>query len=162
MRIRMDKDVYTFPMRRKRISVEEMSNRGHLLDLPDEILLLIFKELTMVDVLSVLADVHPRLNVLAHDFLYIRHLDLTGVSTMKSRCSDLCPTAEEVLSRLVAKTLPRLHDQVHQMTVESDSIKEIIATGTYPQLCSLSLRRFKENFLDHCLTGIVVDLLHFS
>ena len=100
-------------MRWKRISVEEMSNRGHLLDLPDEILLVILKELTMVDVLSFLADVHPRLNVLAHDFLSIRHLDLTGVSTIKSRCSDLCPTAEEVLSRLVAKTLPRLHSQVH-------------------------------------------------
>ena len=41
MRIRMDKDVYSFPMRWKRISVEEMSNRGHLLDLPDEILLVI-------------------------------------------------------------------------------------------------------------------------
>ena len=114
----------------------------------------------MVDVLSFLADVHPRLNVLAHDFLSIRHLDLTGVSTIKSRCSDLCPTAEEVLSRLVAKTLPRLHSQVHQMTVESDSIKESIAAGTYPQLYSISLRHFQEEFLRHCLTGLVVDLLH--
>ena len=137
-----------------------MSNRGHLLDFPDEILILIFKELTMVDVLSFLADVHPRLNVLGHDFLYIRHLDLTGLSTIKSRCSDLCATAEEVLSRLVAKTLPRLHGQVHQMTVESDSIKETIAAGTYPQMYSMSLRHFKEEFLRHCLTGIVVDLLH--
>ena len=137
-----------------------MSNRGHLLDLPDEILLIIFKELPMVDVLSFLADVHPRLNALAHDFLYVRRLDLTGVSTIKSRCSDLCPTADEVLSRLVTNTLPRLHSQVHQMTVESDSIKEIIAAATYPQLYSMSLRHFKEEFLLHRLTGIVVDLLH--
>ena len=162
MRMRMDDDVYIFSMRWKGISVREMSNRGHLLDLPDEILLLIFKKLTMVDVLSFLADVHPRLNGLVHDFLYIRHLDLSGLSAIKSRCTDLCPTAEEALSRLFAKTLPRLHDQVHQMTVESDSMKEIIAAGTYPQLYSLSLRHFKEDFLDHCLTGIVVDLLRFS
>ena len=147
-------------MRWKGISVEDMSTGGHLLDLPDEILLLIFKELPMVDVLSFLADVHPRLHGLAHDFLYIRRLDLTGLSTIKSRCSDLCPTADEVLSRLVAKTLPRLHSQVHQLTVESDSIKEIIAAATYPQLYSMSLRHFEEEFLLHCLTGIVVDLLH--
>jgi hypothetical protein len=140
--------------------VEEMSTGGHLLDLPDEILLLIFKELPTVDVLSFLADVHPRLHGLAHDFLYVRRLDLTGLSTIKSRCSDLCATADEVLSRLVANTLPRLHAQVHQLTVESDSIKEIIAAATYPQLYSLSLRHFKEEFLRHCLTGIVVDHLH--
>ena len=137
-----------------------MSNRGHLLHLPDEILLLIFKQLPMVDVLSFLADVHPRLNGLVHDFLYVRHLDLTDVSTIKSRCTDRCPTAGAVLSRLVTNTLPRLHSQVHQLTVESDSIKEIIAAATYPQLSSMSLRHFNEEFLRHCLTGIVVDVLH--
>ena len=142
-------------MRWKRINVREMSNRSHLLDLPDEILLLIFKELTMVDLLSFLVDAHPRLNGLVHDFLHTRHLDLTGVSTIESRCTDLCPTADEVLSRLVTQTLPRLHSQVHHMTVESDSIKEIIAAATYPQLYSMSLRHFKEEFLRHCLTGIV-------
>ena len=146
-------------MRWKRISVEEMSTAGHLLDLPDEILLLILKELPMVDILSFLADVHPRLHGLAHDFLYIRRLDLTGLSTIKSRCSDLCPTADEVQSRLVTKTLPRLHSQVRHLTVESDSIKEIIAAATYPQLSSLSLRHFQEEFLRHCLTGVVVDHL---
>ena len=160
MRMRTDKDVHMCPTRWKRIRVKEMSNRGHLLELPDEILLLIFKQLPMLDVLSFLAHVHPRLHGLAHDFLYVRRLDLTGVSTIRSRCIDLCPTADEVLSRLVANTLPRLHEQVHQMTVESDSIKQIIAAGTYPQLYSLSLRHFKEEFLGHCLTGIVVDLLH--
>ena len=147
-------------MRWKGSSVAEMSTGADLLQLPDEILLLIFKELPMGDVLSFLTDVHPPLHGLAHDFLDIRRLDLTGLATIKSRCSGLCPTADEVLSPLVTKTLPRLHFQVHRMTVESDSIKEIIAAGTSPQLSSLSLRHFQEEFLRHCLTSIVVDLLH--
>lgn len=41
-------------------------NRAHLLQLPDEILLLIFKALPMGDLLSSLSDVHPRLHGLAH------------------------------------------------------------------------------------------------
>lgn len=151
--MRANKDVDTSLMRCERITEGKMSTSGHLLDLSNEILLLIFEKLTMVDV-------HPRLNGLVHDFLYIRHLDLTGLSTIKSRSSDLCPTAEEVLSHLVAKTLPCFHSQVYQVTVESDSIKEIIAPGPYPQLYSISLRHFKEIILRHYLAGLVVDLRH--
>ena len=129
------------PRRWKEISVEDISNRGHLLALPDEILLLIFKALPMVDVLSPFCPMFIHHDCLASHriFFYIRRLDLTGRSTIPSRCTDLCPTPDEVLLRLVAQTLPRLPSPVHQMNGQSDSIRAIIAAATDPLLSSSSL-----------------------
>ena len=135
-----------------------MNNQLRLPDLPDEILLMILKELPMVDVLYSIADVNQRLNRIAHDSLYIRHLDLTGLMSITSRWNQLFPTDHQVLSRMCEKILPRIHDQVHQLTVEPYAMKDILAAVTYPQLHSLSLRDFHDEVVHHCLTGMIVDL----
>ena len=135
-----------------------MNSQLNLLALPDETLLMILNELPMVDVLYSLADVNRRLNRLAHDSLYIRHLDLTGLATIHSRWNPLFPTDQYVASRMCEKILPRIHDQVHQLTVEPYAMNAILATVNYPQLYSLSLRDFHDEVLHHCLTGMIVDL----
>lgn len=127
-----------------------MSKRGHLFDLPDEILLIIVKELTMLEALCSLADVHPRLTRLVHDFLYIRHLDLTSLTTY----------SEQVSSLLRQKTLPRIRDQVQRMVVEPYSLQDIIGAGSYPQLHSLALRNFKDQDLYQHLKGMFVVTVH--
>jgi hypothetical protein len=54
-------------------------NKNHLniLDLPNEILLIIFNKLHIVDVLYSLVDVIKEFDQLALDPLHIRHLDTT-------------------------------------------------------------------------------------
>ena len=87
-----------------------MNQQHTLLDLSDEILLMILKELPMVDVLYSLADVNRRLNRVVHDSLYIRHLDLTGLTTITSRWNQLFPTDQHVVSRMCEKILSHIHD----------------------------------------------------
>ena len=135
-----------------------MINQLNLLNMPDEILLMILTELNMVDVLYSLADVNRRLNRVAHDSLYIRHLDLRGLTTISARWNQLFPTDQHVVSRICEKILPRIHEQVHQLTVEPYSMKDILAAVNYPQLYSLSLRSFEDEALHQCLTGKCVDI----
>jgi hypothetical protein len=135
-----------------------MSQHQTLLDLCDEILLMIVKELPMVDVLYSIADVNRRLNRVAHDCLYIRRLDLAGLTTITSRWNPLFPTDQHVVSRMCDQILPRIHDHVHQLTLEPYAMKDILAAVNYPQLYSLSLRSFEDEVLHHCLTGRIDDL----
>ena len=55
------------------------NNNLNLLDLPNEILFLIFKELNMVNVLQTFVDINQRLNELVFDPFYIRKLNLTSL-----------------------------------------------------------------------------------
>ena len=89
----------------------------NLLDLPDEILLMIFKELNTVDVLYFVANVNQRLNYITHDYLFVRQLDLTGLSTIKDRCNEHLAD-EQVLSHLCQNILGRIHYQMHRLTLE--------------------------------------------
>ena len=122
---------------------------------------MILKELPMVDVLYSLADVDRRLCRVAHDSLYIRHLDLTGLATINSRWNQLFPTDQHVVSRMCEKILPRIHDQVQQLTVEPYSMKDVLAAVYYPQLYSLSIRSVDDELLHHCLTGMIIDTLGY-
>jgi hypothetical protein len=137
-----------------------MNNQLNLLALPDETLLIILKALPMVDVLYSLADVNRRFNRVVHDSLYIRHLDLTGLTTIHSRWNSLFPTEQQVLSRMCEKILPRIENQVHQLTVEPYAMEDILAAVSYPQLYSLSLQNFAHEVLHHCLTGTIAQILH--
>ncbi|UJR13284.1 hypothetical protein I4U23_000303 [Adineta vaga] len=53
----------------------------------------------------------------------------------------------KVLSKICSNILPRIHDQVHKLTVEQYSMKRILRAANYPQLYSLSLINFEKNVL---------------
>ena len=140
---------------------QEMNMQLNLLDLPDEILLMILKELNMIDVLCSLADVDRRLNRLAHDSLYIRDLDLTGMMKINSRCNQTSSTDHhhQVLLRVCEKILPCIHHHVFKLTVEPYSVKDIFAAVDYPHLYSLSLTNFQVEELHHYVTGMTTMIL---
>lgn len=146
-------------MRSKRIISHNMFTYPQLLDLSYEILLMVFKELTMVDVLHSVSDVNQRFRRIAHDFLYIRQLDLTGLFPIKFQCHNSFATAEQAVSRICEKILRRIHDQVHQMTLECYSMKDILVISNYPRLYSLSLRNIQNEFLHECLKSMFVDFV---
>ncbi|CAF1220065.1 unnamed protein product [Rotaria sordida] len=113
----------------------------------------------MIDVLSSVVDVNRRFRRLVLDSIYIRDLDMTstiGINSLKTSSIDT-----QVISRICSNILPQIHSQVHKLTVEEDSMKQILHAANYPQLYSLSLVNFHEITLHEYLTGdlILRDLL---
>ena len=127
----------------------------NLLDVPDEILFMTIKKLKMVDVFYSLVNVNRRFDRLALDPLYIHDLDMTDTMAINSMNDQTCSINTEDLSRICQQVLPRIHHEVHRLTLEEYSMKEILLPGNYPQLYSLSLLNFTEETLHQTLTGIV-------
>jgi hypothetical protein len=120
-------------------------NKNHhlnMLDLPNEILLIIFNKLSMVDVFYSLVNVCERFDQLAFDPLHIRNLDMTSM-TMKSFFDRLYSVDDQVLDRICENILPRIHHQLNELIIEQHSIQRVLHTLNYPQLYSLTLMNFE-------------------
>ncbi len=139
------------------------SNSTHLnmLDLPNEILLINFKKLNMVDVLCSLVDINQRFDQLVLNPPYIRDLDMT-IMTFKSAIDITFSIDNQVLSRIYEKILPRIYHQVNKLTVEPNSMERILRPMNYPQLYSLTLVNFQEEALYQYLKGILFNLIRFN
>ena len=88
------------------------NNHVKILDLPDEILLIIFQKLEMTDVLSSFANVNSRLFRLAIDPFHVHDLNMT----IKSLNGQISSIDTQALSRICQNILPRIHHQVHKLT----------------------------------------------
>ncbi|CAF1206246.1 unnamed protein product, partial [Rotaria sordida] len=132
----------------------------HILDLPNEILFIIFNKLKTVDALYSLMDINERFDRLVLDALHIHDLDTTNM-TIKSYYDRTFSIDNHVLDRICEKILPQIHHQLNELTVEQNSMERILFTFNYPQLYSLSLVNFQEEILLQYLTGnsILHDLL---
>ncbi len=131
------------------------NNHLNILDLPNEILFIIFNKLNMVDVLYSLVDINERFNRLIFDPLYIRNLDMTIMIT-KALFLHTFSIDNHVLDGICEKILPRIHHQVNKLTVERRSMERVLRSFNYPQLHSLSLVDFPEEMLFQYLTGIKI------
>jgi hypothetical protein len=132
----------------------DTSNNDNLniLDLPDEILLIIFNKLNTIDVFYSLVDVNERFDRLVLNSLHIRNLDTTNM-VIKSYYDRTFSIDNNVLSKISEKILPRIHHQLKELIVEQNSVKHIFLNGNYPQLDSLSLVNFEKEILFQHLTG---------
>ena len=128
------------------------NNQLNILDLPNEILLIIFKKLNMVDVLYSLVDVTQRFNQLIFDPFYIRNLNMTSLR-MKSFYDHTYSIDNEVLERISSNILPRIDDQINELIVEQYSMERVLHTINSPQLYSLTLMDFLEEVLLNYLTS---------
>jgi hypothetical protein len=135
----------------------------NVLDLPDEILFIIFKKLNILDVLYSLVDVNQRFNQLVFDPFYIRNLDITSM-TMKAFFDRTFSIDNHILDKICQNILPRIHHQVKELTIEQHSLTRVLHTINYPQLYSLSLIDFQDKKLVKYLTGIlfIVDFVRFN
>jgi hypothetical protein len=131
-----------------------ISNNKHLniLDLPNEILLIIFNKLNVVDLLYSLVNVTQRFDQLILDPFYIHSLDMTSMK-MKSYFERIYSIDNQVLSRICQNILPRIHHQLNELIVEQHSMELVIHTINYPKLYSLSLIDFQEEILLNYLIG---------
>ncbi len=106
-----------------------------LRDLPDEILMTIFKNLYNFEVLYSLMDVNDRFNTIAHDSMFTSHLRLMTYLSDNSICSLPYP----MLDCLCSQILPEIQHKIKWLDLESSSMKRILCATNYPNLYGLGL-----------------------
>jgi hypothetical protein len=114
----------------------------HLLDLPDEILLLILKKLNNVDVLYSLLDINNgRLNILAQQNTFTNILKIPTIYDYS------------LINRLCIDILPRIHHNVKCFIFDSFCMKRFLLATDYPNLTELKILHFKQKFALGYLTS---------
>ena len=132
----------------------------HLLDLPNEILFLIFKKLDNVDVLYSLLDINnQRLDILAHQQIFSTILNFVSTSDIND---DISSIPNSMLDRFCVSILPRVHENVKSLIIEPMSMERILCAGAYPNLTELKVFNFNKEFVSrHLISKILMcnDLL---
>ncbi|CAF3890248.1 unnamed protein product [Rotaria sp. Silwood1] len=105
-------------------------------DLPDEILIYIFKKLYNVEVLYSLMDVNQRLNRIVHDTIFTRDLYLLEYLPDNKTSS---PLSDSILDQFCSKILPEIGRRIEALYLEQTSMKRILHVTNYPNLNNLSL-----------------------
>ncbi|CAF1622640.1 unnamed protein product [Rotaria sp. Silwood1] len=116
-------------------------------DLPDEILMIIFKNLDNDEVLYSLIGVNKRLNTFVHDSTFTSHL------TLMRRFSNntIHPLSDTIIDRFL-QILPSIHHKIQWLDVESSSMERILSTN-YPNLYGLGLYNLEIEKAKHLFTS---------
>jgi hypothetical protein len=107
----------------------------NILDLPNEILLLIFTKLKNVDVLYSLIGIDDKLDRIVCDDIFTQSIDFVTTSSDDEHGS----ITDQIMNRFCRKILPRIHQNVTCFTCESLSLKYILQASDYPNLYRLNL-----------------------
>ncbi|CAF1114229.1 unnamed protein product [Adineta steineri] len=102
-------------------------------DLPDEILIIILKELNNIEVFYSLLGVNKRLDSIVLDPIFTRKL------TIRRSFNGLNQLFDAVLDRFCLKILPKIHHKIKWIDVESLSLERILLLTNYPNLNGLGL-----------------------
>ncbi|CAF4396617.1 unnamed protein product, partial [Adineta steineri] len=101
----------------------------HLLDLPVEILLAIFKKLGTIDVFYSLWNIgNNRLDNFLRDETLTNYIDLTSVDDIT------------ILNQALLYILPQIHHNVQDLTFQSSLTNRVFYAGTYPKLTHLKIK----------------------
>ncbi|CAF1330049.1 unnamed protein product [Rotaria sordida] len=115
--------------------------------LPDEILMIIFKKLNNFDVLYSLMGINKRLDSILQDSIFTRYLTLTKPPIASKQFTDA------IIDRICVEILPKIHDKIEWLNIESSFINRILLSTNYPNLHTLvlhdlSLERARDLFTD--------------
>jgi hypothetical protein len=123
----------------------------HLLDLPNEILLIILKKLDNINVLySLMGVFNERFDILLQNNVPTNTLNLVSVS---STDDDISSLDVPILDRFCINILPRIGHNVKQLILESMSMRRILLACNYPNLTYLKLFNFGQAIVLSYFTG---------
>lgn len=123
-----------------------------LVDLPDELLLIIFKKLNNVELLYSIMNTNSRLHRIALDSKFTKNLILFKRSSL----GDIIPLIGSVLDRLCLVILPQIQNLIRSLQLESSSIERTLLTGDYSNLYELGLHNIDKNTADRFFTGKIL------
>jgi hypothetical protein len=107
----------------------------HLLDLPDEILLIIMKKLGAVDVLHSLLSVNKRIDKMAKHFTHTKYLDFSTMLPNGHSRSASC----DKLKRFCHHILPQTCQNLEELIVHQQWMYRILLACQYPNLRKISI-----------------------
>jgi hypothetical protein len=124
-------------------------------DLPDEVLLIIFKKLNNIALLYSLFGVNKRLNKILHDPIFTNHLNLLQF------CSNDCISqlSSPILNRFCLQILPEIHDKIKWLNLELFSMERILLIINYPNLSGLGLYNIQQETAIYLLSS---KIFHFD
>ncbi|CAF1319522.1 unnamed protein product [Rotaria sordida] len=126
-------------------------------DLPDEILMIIFKKLNTIDVLYSLHGSNQRLHKIVYDPIFTSYLTFVkrfSHNFINLICSDM------MLNRFCSQILPEIHDKIKWLNLESSSMKHVLCTADYPNLYGLGLYNIDEESIRCLFTEAKQVLCH--
>jgi hypothetical protein len=116
----------------------------HLLDLPNEILIIIFKKLDNIDVFYSLFGIkNKRIDILLEDSAFTSIFNFVRVSS----------TTDDKLDRFCTYILPQRHHYIKKLILDTAYMERILLAGDYPNLTSLELFNFGQEVVFHYFTG---------
>jgi hypothetical protein len=119
----------------------------HLLDLPDEILLIILKKLNNIDVLySLLNNSNEQLSILPQEKIFSNILNFVSIDNISS-------IDRFKLDRFCIDILPRIHDNVKYFILKPALMKRILLAADCPNLIKLKIFNFKKEIVLHYFTS---------
>jgi len=129
-----------------------------LTDLPDELLMMIFKKLNNLQLLHSLMGVNMRLNQIICDPFFTNYLTLLRVSFNNVTH----PVADAILQRFCLQILPEIHDNVKWLNVESLSMERVFVAAKYSNLYGLGIYNIDEGTAQRLFAGKKFNLSHFN
>ncbi|CAF1157902.1 unnamed protein product [Rotaria magnacalcarata] len=126
-----------------------------LIDLPDEVLLLILKNLDNIEVLYLIIDLNKRFNKLVHDSIFTNHLTMIRCSSNGS----FDRLDEQIHDRFCSQILPSIHHNIKWLDVECSSMKDVLLCTSYSNLSGLGFHNIEKN-IALCLFTDETPLTH--
>jgi hypothetical protein len=127
-------------------------------DLPDEILLNVFKRLHEFDVLYSLVGVNQKLDNVACDACFTRTVDLTTIPSNKGND----PITNAILDRFSMEILPRIRDKMECLIVEACFLQRVVRGSNYLNLRKLTLVNLKLKMASKIFNGMLLDCSMFK
>jgi hypothetical protein len=127
-------------------------------DLPDELLMFIFKQMNTVEVLYSLFGVNERLDSILQDPTFTNYLSFLKWSSKKF-LNIFSP--DVIFDRFCLQILPAIREKIQWLDVESSSMKQILCAADYPNLYRLSLFNIEEETVKSLFTGKKISRSNF-
>ena len=146
------------------ISVNSFSLKKN--NLPNEILVVIFRKLSNVMLLYSLSGVDIRLNKILHDSIFTSRLGLFFVSPIRSLNLDSSPSYSvhplpcSILDQYCSEILPAIHENVTWLNLESSSMERILLATNYPGLYGIGLYNISIENVSRLFSGKRIRSFH--
>jgi hypothetical protein len=120
-----------------------------LTDLPDELLMMIFKKLKKALALYSLMGINRRFDRILLDPTLVSRLTLMTCSSNGL----IYPMRKKTIDRFCLYIMPKIHHKIEQLDLEALSMKRLLLATDYPNLRGLSLHNLVEETDGHIFTG---------
>lgn len=133
------------------VAVNMHQSNVNLLDLPNEILLKIFKILNNIDILYSLFNIdNQRLDMILQEKTFTTSLNFVLPTLYDSFFSSI---ADSIIDRFCINILPKINYDIKSLTLESKSMERILRVVDYPNLTELKLYHVNNHIISQYFTS---------